>query len=88
MKLIKEIVITNFKFFEESKKLEINGKNVLIYGENGSGKSTVFWALYTFFESSFKKKNDVTKYFDISSKENLINLFSKDKTNSSIILEI
>jgi len=86
MKLIKEIVITNFKFFEESKKLEINGKNVLIYGENGSGKSTVFWALYTFFESSFKKKNDVTKYFDISSKENLINLFSKDKTNSSIKL--
>ncbi len=48
MERIKSIKINNFKFFTEQPYIEINGKNILLYGENGSGKSSVYWALYTF----------------------------------------
>ena len=54
-----ELHINNFKFFPKqdpnSPLLKIDGKNLLIYGENGSGKSTIYWALYTLLESAFKK---------------------------------
>ena len=56
---IHELHINDFKFFSEvepdSPLLKIDGKHMLIYGENGSGKSTIYWALYTLLESSLKK---------------------------------
>ena len=66
---LKELHINNFKFFPKqdakSPLLKIDEKNLLIYGENGSGKSTIYWALYTLLESSFKKTDaDVAKYFE------------------------
>lgn len=54
MKRIKEVHINNFKFFPESEPIKIDGKNILLYGENGSGKSSFYWALYTLLESSQK----------------------------------
>lgn len=54
MHKIKKIVLKNFKFFYGTKEIRFDRKHVLIYGENGSGKSSVYWALYTFFQSVFK----------------------------------
>lgn len=41
---INKISIENFKFFLEPFVLEPKGKHVLMYGENGSGKSSIYWA--------------------------------------------
>ena len=70
MKRIDKIHINNFKFFPDSQPIKIEGKNILLYGENGSGKSSIYWALYTLLECS--EKNDITKirkYFEKSNKE-------------------
>lgn len=63
MKRIKEITIKNFKAFQEEQSLRLDGKNILVYGSNGSGKSSVFWALYTILQSSIKADVDIQKYF-------------------------
>ncbi len=47
MKRINKIHINNLKFFPDSEPIKIEGKNILLYGENGSGKSSIYWALYT-----------------------------------------
>lgn len=63
MKRIKEIKIKNFKAFQEEETFTINGKNILAYGNNGAGKSSLFWALYTILQSSTKSNLDIQKYF-------------------------
>jgi DNA repair exonuclease SbcCD ATPase subunit len=61
---IDKIVLHNFKFFYGEKEIRFDRKHVLIYGENGSGKSAIYWALYTFFQSVFKTDpRQVQKYF-------------------------
>lgn len=64
MNNIKEIRIQNFKGFPLEDFLEIDGKNLLLFGENGSGKSSLYWALYTFLQSSEKNDAGVNKYFE------------------------
>lgn len=56
MKRITKIKLHNFRaFFGNNYQLSMpTGQNVLIYGENGSGKSSVYNALRDFFESSDK----------------------------------
>lgn len=53
---ITEIEINNFRAFygKHTIKLDNDGKNLVLFGENGSGKSSFFLALKTFFESSQK----------------------------------
>lgn len=63
MKKIKEIRIQNFKAFQQEQVFPIHGKHVLVYGNNGSGKSSLFWALYTLLQSSIKDDHGVQKYF-------------------------
>lgn len=63
MKKINEIKIQNFKAFQQEQVFPVNGKHVLVYGNNGSGKSSLFWALYTLLQSSIKDDNGVQKYF-------------------------
>ncbi len=89
-----ELHINNFKFFPNQKTdsplLKIDGKNLLIYGENGSGKSTIFWALYTLFENAFKiNEFEVEKYFIKSSVFSLVNIYARSNqiTNIKIILK-
>lgn len=84
-----ELHINNFKFFSEIKPdsplLKIDGKHLLIYGENGSGKSTIYWALYTLLESSLKKKDDdIRKYFKKIGKDSLVNIFATGTNNTEI----
>ena len=74
MQKIGKLTLKNFKFFLGEVSINFDRKNVLLYGENGSGKSSIYWALYTFLQSVFK--NDplqIRKYFDPGHDENLIN---------------
>ena len=61
MQKIQSITLRNFKFFygtedeQKQNKIELNQNNLLLYGENGSGKSSIYWALYTFLQSCKKR---------------------------------
>lgn len=56
MTKIKELEICNFKYARAVFIVPLDGMNALIYGENGSGKSTIFWAFHVLLESAFKEK--------------------------------
>ncbi|PZX11671.1 AAA domain-containing protein [Breznakibacter xylanolyticus] len=64
MKKIDKVKIQHFKAFQAEEEFNFRSKHVLAYGNNGSGKSSLFWALYTFLQSSIKTNDDeVKKYF-------------------------
>lgn len=89
MKRIDSIHLKNFKAFRDQ-IFEFGGKNVLIYGNNGSGKSSLFWAIYTFFQSSGKENADIAKYFvrfDITNSDtwqSLRNIFADEAEDAFI----
>ena len=87
MQKIKKLHLTNFKFFFGETNIDFAKKNLLIYGENGSGKSSVYWALYTFMQSVYKIDDEIKKYFDPTNDQNLINRFLVPGTHSSIVIE-
>lgn len=58
---IKEVELKYFKFHQEL-TVDFNGKSLLIYGENGTGKSSIYEALY----SNFYHQKRLDKYMDIS----------------------
>jgi AAA15 family ATPase/GTPase len=70
----------------------LKGKNVLAYGNNGSGKSSLFWALYTLTQSSIKQDADIQKYFkkfvesDKATHQSLRNVFTAESEDSYIEL--
>lgn len=66
MKKIVKLLIDNHRGYHE-KALVFDlplGENLLIYGENGSGKSSVFKALFGFFQSSINDKYKYVKNHD------------------------
>lgn len=67
------IAITNFKAFREF-QLKLEGRHLLVYGANGAGKSSLYWALYTFLQSARKPRNGIAKYFDPAEPQSLLNL--------------
>jgi energy-coupling factor transporter ATP-binding protein EcfA2 len=70
---INKIQLNNFRFFiddEEHNSFELNAQNMLVYGENGSGKSSLFKA----FEFLAQKSIPLEKF-----NEN-INIFKNDNT--------
>ena len=94
MQKVKSITLRNLKFFfgNESdypqNKLELDGSNLLLYGENGSGKSSIYWALYTFLQSCLKdERSKIEKYFDPTDSQNLRNRFASANDESGIIVE-
>lgn len=78
MKKINSIKFKNFKAFFGEETIQLDGKNLLVYGENGSGKSSIFWGLYTLLQSSTKSLADVNKYF-VNFDENNPNTFDSLK---------
>ena len=70
---IKEIALSNFKSFYDENTIKLNGKHLLLYGENGSGKSSIYWALYTLLQSATKTNSQIGKYFTPNNNEHLIN---------------
>jgi hypothetical protein len=89
MSRIKSIHINNFKFFDERPSIDLGetGKHLLLFGENGSGKSSFYWALYTLFECAVKHdKTEIEKYFkhaDEPPNESLINIHSEKKIEAN-----
>lgn len=49
---IKTIDIKHYKAFYGDHQFNVDGKNLFVYGENGSGKSSFYYALKDFFQSS------------------------------------
>lgn len=73
------IEIRNFKAFREF-TLDLEGRHLLVYGANGAGKSSLYWALYTFLQSARKTTPGVAKYFDPTDPQNLLNLYEQSET--------
>lgn len=92
MATITKIEIDGFKAFPNNFSIDLpDGKNLLIYGENGSGKSSIYYALHVLMQSVFKDDKGA-KYFKpgdnnggvfIPNNEQLINInrFDDAKTN-------
>lgn len=88
---IKNIKLTNFKFFFGDRNIKFDRKHILIYGENGSGKSSIYWALHAFLHSTLKPNADsVKKYFlpIIQSKESIRNRYAHDGKNSGVFITL
>ena len=78
------ISITNFKAFREF-SLKLEGRHLLVYGANGAGKSSLYWALYTFLQSAGKKPlGSIGKYFDPANPQNLLNLHEQKETTPKL----
>lgn len=76
MPAISKITIDGFKAFPNSFTLDLeDGKNLLMYGENGSGKSSIYYALHSLLQSQCKDKNST--YFDPNNAESLVNQHTK-----------
>ena len=75
MAAISKITIDGFKAFPDNFPLELEGKNLLMYGENGSGKSSIYYALHSLLQSQCKDKNNI--YFDINHPESILNQSTK-----------
>jgi len=87
MHKIKQITLQNFKFFYGNVPINFDRKHVLIYGENGSGKSSIHWALYTFLQSVFKQDvKQVQKYFQPITRheESIKNRYASDTEDAFI----
>ena len=79
---IKEIEIEGFKAFPNKFSLELD-KNLLMYGENGSGKSSIYYALHALLQSVYKPDKGA-KYFRYEdSEENLINIYKLDDVKNN-----
>lgn len=64
MAFINNIEIVGFKAFPDKFTLKLEGKHLLMYGENGSGKSSIFYALHCIFQSPLKSDAG-KKYFNV-----------------------
>lgn len=73
MPAINKIHIEGFKAFPKEFELELGGKNLLMYGENGSGKSSIYYALHCLFQSPLKPDAG-KKYFDPDNSQHLKNI--------------
>ena len=72
MPSINKLTIKGFKAFPKEFVLNLNGRNLLMYGENGSGKSSIYYALHCIFQSPLKR--DVgKKYFNEYNSDGSIN---------------
>lgn len=82
MAAISEITIDGFKAFPEEFTLTLAGKNLLMYGENGSGKSSIYYALHCLLQSQCNSKAE--DYFDTrKSTESLVNI-DTNKTDAYV----
>jgi energy-coupling factor transporter ATP-binding protein EcfA2 len=75
---IKTIEINNYKAFYGKHRIKVNGKNLFMYGENGSGKSSLYYALKDFFQSSSEE-------IDLSEVENI---FIKDAQKGNCYIKV
>lgn len=82
MASIKEIEIEGFKAFPNKFSLKLN-KNLLMYGENGSGKSSIYYALHALLQSVYKSDKGEKYFRHEDSEENLINIYKLDDVKNN-----
>ena len=81
---IKNIEIENFKFFKDVFSINVDNKNILLYGENGAGKSSIYWSVYTHFQAYAKNQQEAQKYFTANHAQNLRNRYAAADDDSAI----
>lgn len=81
---IKTIELQHYKAFGEYERLEVDGKNVLIYGNNGSGKTSLAHALQALIQSSAKTIDDIHQTFDRRYDHNIVNLDMPDDATAFV----
>jgi predicted ATP-dependent endonuclease of OLD family len=70
---IKKIILENFKFYT-NQNLDTRNKNILLYGENGAGKSSLYWALHLFYKTIFSSNQQFfLDKLDQTKSDNLVN---------------
>lgn len=82
---ITKIELENFRAFHNDYSIDLSkdGKNLLVYGENGSGKSSLFKALKYFLDSHRQNLNFVTFKNVFSQHENgFIKFYLREDRNS------
>lgn len=85
MPSINKIHITGFKAFPNDFELQLEGKHLLMYGENGSGKSSIYYALHCIFQAPLK--SDIgKKYFNVDNEQHLKNV-NNLTVDSKIIID-
>ena len=74
---ITNIEVKNFRAFPKTYRINLHnaGKNLLVYGENGSGKSSLYLALKLFLESGMPEDNGDNKNREFEIHQNI---FTKD----------
>lgn len=82
MASIKEIEIEGFKAFPNKFSLKLD-KNLLMYGENGSGKSSIYYALHALLQSVYKSDKGAKYFRHEDSEENLINIYKLDDVKNN-----
>jgi energy-coupling factor transporter ATP-binding protein EcfA2 len=75
--LLHKVEAKNFKAFRNF-TLTLDGRHLLIYGDNGAGKSSLYWTIYTLLQSARKPKHSIAKYFDPADPQNLLNINEVD----------
>lgn len=89
MAAIEKLKIKGFKVFPNEFELNLNGNHLLIYGENGSGKSSIYYSLHCLFQSPLKKDSG-KKYFNLideqgnENRQHLLNINCKDTDDAYI----
>ncbi|MDA3807954.1 MAG: ATP-binding protein [Thiomicrorhabdus sp.] len=84
---VESITVKDFKAFKDF-QLNLEGRHLLIYGANGSGKSSLYWALYTFLESAGKSTDEVQKYFDPANSQSLVNIHVPEPDNGTAFIRL
>ena len=79
---IKEIEIDGFKAFPNKFSLKLD-KHLLLYGENGSGKSSIYYALHALLQSVYKSDYGAKYFRHEDCEENLINIYKLDDVKNN-----
>lgn len=86
---VERIEVRAFKAFKHL-DFRLDGRNLLAYGGNGAGKSSLYWSLYTFLQSAAKDTPNVAKYFDDSGPQSLLNVHATpaERASAAVIISI
>ena len=70
---ITNIEIKNFRAFPQTYRINLHnvGRNLLVYGENGSGKSSLYLALKLFLESGVVEDNEDNRDREFETHQNI-----------------
>ena len=86
---VERIEVRAFKAFKHL-DFKLDGRHLLAHGGNGAGKSSLYWALYTFLQSAAKDTPNIAKYFDDSGPQSLLNVHATptERSNAAVVVTL